>query len=226
MAEEFPTFNLNTVWQANSTTNNETLSLSYYQGGASLCLFKKGRGSSKRPLAKLRLTSDGAAKLASFLLDLSKSQPETRNSFLSDTYSEKSKGWEQGTDMSLVFVKTDRRTYNIEITSEEITDPIVIKLLASRSYCCNGTPETDEARSQAKLNDLINHLRNDILLRSLSRFFMRRPLNDKGGSSGNRNRGGYGNRGYDRDRASDPYSKSKSDRSRDDSAGDDDFADF
>lgn len=203
---ETPSFQLNAVWQAKSTTNNESFNLSYYNGGCSFALFSTGKGSSNRPLAKFNMPAEACIRLAQLLRSLIKEKPDTRQAFYSSQFNRDTRQFETGTGMTMVFVKDDRRCYQIEITSKSITTPITIKCMASQSFSTDGTTRSDDARSEDKILALIDVLEHDLMLRSMSRFGTREQQQ----ANRNRNGGGGNYRGRGTTQHPDPYGSKES----------------
>lgn len=165
------TYNLNGLWQASSTGSQETLSISYYQGNASLVIFAKGGGAgSKKPLVKIGLPGPAIIKLRSMLKQMLDAQPGTRKTFEQKIYDRDSKQFRLGT--GLIFSKDEKRVFTLEVTNKSLQSAITFKLLAGNSFATDGNDLSDEERSKLKLLELIEVLAGDYTARLLSRFNM------------------------------------------------------
>ena len=175
------TYNLNGLWQASSTGSQETLSISYYQGNASLVIFAKGGGAgSKKPLVKIGLPAPAIIKLRSMLKQMLDAQPGTRKTFEQKIYDRDSKQFRLGT--GLIFSKDEKRVFTLEVTNKSLQSAITFKLLAGNSFATDGNDLSDEERSKLKLLELIEILAGDYTARLLSRFNMQ-PYQRSGNSS-------------------------------------------
>lgn len=175
------TYNLNGLWQASSTGSQETLSISYYQGNASLVIFTKGGGAgSKKPLVKIGLPAPAIIKLRSMLKQMLDAQPGTRKTFEQKIYDRDSKQFRLGT--GLIFSKDEKRVFTLEVTNKSLQSAITFKLLAGNSFATDGNDLSDEERSKLKLLELIEILAGDYTARLLSRFNMQ-PYQRSGNSN-------------------------------------------
>lgn len=175
------TYNLNGLWQASSTGSQETLSISYYQGNASLVIFAKGGGAgSKKPLVKIGLPAPAIIKLRSMLKQMLDAQPGTRKTFEQKIYDRDSKQFRLGT--GLIFSKDEKRVFTLEVTNKSLQSAITFKLLAGNSFATDGNDLSDEERSKLKLLELIEILAGDYTARLLSRFNMQ-PYQRSGNSN-------------------------------------------
>lgn len=175
------TYNLNGLWQASSTGSQETLSISYYQGNASLVIFAKGGGAgSKKPLVKIGLPGPAIIKLRSMLKQMLDAQPGTRKTFEQKIYDRDSKQFRLGT--GLIFSKDEKRVFTLEVTNKSLQSAITFKLLAGNSFATDGNDLSDEERSKLKLLELIEILAGDYTARLLSRFNMQ-PYQRSGNSN-------------------------------------------
>jgi hypothetical protein len=68
-------FDGNGLWRAYSATGNETISLSVYNGSASITVFKKGTDN-RRPAVKMNLSKGAIIRIQEILLALEKAQPD------------------------------------------------------------------------------------------------------------------------------------------------------
>ena len=165
------TYNLNGLWQASSTGSQETLSISYYQGNASLVIFAKGGGAgSKKPLVKIGLPGPAIIKLRSMLKQMLDAQPGTRKTFEQKIYDRDSKQFRLGN--GLIFSTDEKRVFTLEVTNKSLQSAITFKLLAGNSFATDGNDLSDEERSKLKLLELIEILAGDYTARLLSRFNM------------------------------------------------------
>lgn len=165
------TYNLNGLWQTSSAGSQETLSISYYQGNASLVIFARGGGTgTRKPLVKIGLPIPAVLKLRSILKQLLDAQPGTRKTFEQQIYDKDSKQFRLGT--GLVFSKDEKRIFTLEVTNKSLQSAITFKLLSSNSFATDGNTLTDEERSKLKVLELLEVLAGDYVARLLSRYGM------------------------------------------------------
>lgn len=191
-------YNLNALWKAFSTTSNETLTLSVFQGRASLVMFKKGT-ESRRPIVKFNLSLAACLKMVDIMKSLIDAQPETRVPFVQMSYNNESRSYEQAT--SFVFYKDDKRCYGIEIANKFLTTPVKILFKIPNTFTFSGDSMSEEQKSLLGVREFIVVLQDQIpqaLL--LSRYGMENLNGGNGGGrrGGNRNNatGGSESGGY------------------------------
>lgn len=151
MASEF---NTNAIWKITSTTGNETMSLSAFNGASSLVVFRKGT-ESRKPFVKISLPTAGAITIMEILKELLGAQPGVRLPYVQNQYNSETRSFEQG--CSLVFCKDERRCYSIELTNRQITTPIKFIFKIPKTFS-TGSDMTDEQRSQCGVKEFITYL--------------------------------------------------------------------
>ena len=188
------------MWKSFSITGNETISLSVYQGSASLVVFKKG-SESRRPVVKMTLTIASCLKIADILTQLLDAQPETRQPFLQMSFNKETRAYEQNT--SFVFFKDERRCYGLEISNRAIPTPIKILFKCPATFSTGSEALSDEQKSQLAVRELIIILRDQIPQAMLLSRFNMEPIQKGGPRSG----GTYRRKNADSGRSNqDPYS--------------------
>ena len=161
-------FNTNAVWMTTSISGQETLTLSYYNGGCSLTVFPRGGSGSRKPLIKISLSSDGVIVLREALTRLLEAQPDTRESFEKSSYDKETRS--SKVEATIVLVKDNKRNCLLELTGRGLHEPLSFKIMAAQSFSHNGTPFSEEERSRLKVRHLIDVLKNDYMTRMLSNF--------------------------------------------------------
>ena len=197
------TYNFNGLWKAFSSTGNETLSLSVYQGAASLVMFRRGTDS-KRPVAKMSLGGAAVIKLKDILKSLMDAQPDTRAPFVQLIFNKESRNYEQATNF--VFFKDDKRCFGVEVSNKLNPTPVKIMFKCANTFSTGAESMTDEQKSILALRELIQILEVEIpQAMLLSRFNMELPQRRGYGKNGGK--GGYRNSGGG---SKDPYAGSES----------------
>lgn len=177
-------YNFNSTWRAFSTTSNETLTLSTYQGTVSITMFKKGTESRKPPVKK-NLSLAELLVIGNLLKELLKAQPNTRMPFTQMNFNKETRTYEAGT--SFVFVKDDHRTYSIEISSKYIPTPVKFAIRCSSTFTTTGEALGDEQKSHYGMLELIEiftHILPEQI--NLSKFNIE-PRQNGGNRGGNNN---------------------------------------
>lgn len=200
-------YNMNGLWRVFSQTGNETLSLSVYNGSASLVVFKKG-SESKRPSVKMNLSLPALALLAKILRQLKDAQPGTRSPFVQRQFDKESREYTQAT--SFVFFKDEKRCYGVEISNKFISTPIKIYFKAGATFSKGSEPLSDEQRSILGMDELIYWVEVGLPEAALlSRLNMELAPRGMSGNGQSRPQGGNG---YQRNGGSrDPYAASNPD---------------
>ena len=171
-------FNLNGLWKFFSQTGNENVSISVYNGVASLVIFRKNT-ENRRPAVKMNMSLAMCLKIADLLKTLLDAQPDTRCPFIKMQFNKEARNYEQAT--SFVFFKDDKRCYGIEVTNRQITTPIRIMLKSASTFTTGNEPMTDEQKSVLAVRELITILTQQIpMALLLSRFNMETPQRNGG----------------------------------------------
>lgn len=203
-------FNTNGLWKAFSQTGNETLSISLYQGAASIVMFKKG-SESRRPVVKMTLSIAACLKITDILKTLLDAQPESRQPFVQMAFNKENRTYEQTT--SFVFFKDDKRCYGIEISNKFIPTPIKIMFRCPSTFASGSEPLTDEQKSILAVREFMTILTDQIPVAMLLSRFNMDPLPQRGGNGGGGGgqRSGGGNyQRRDNGGSRDPYGSSGS----------------
>lgn len=186
-------FNLNALWKAYSTTSNETITISAYQGLVSLVMFKKGT-ESRRPVVKMNLSLAACEKICDILHSLMDAQPESRAPFVQMSFNNESRSYEQAT--TFVFYKDDKRCYGIEITNKYLTTPVKIPFRIPNTFSTGGESLSDEQKSVYAVREFITVLKQQVpqalLLSRLNMEMPGRGNNNRRNGNNNGNGGGYG----------------------------------
>lgn len=193
------TFNLNGIWKCFSQTGNETLSLSVYNGNASIVMFRRGT-ESNRPVVKMSLSPAACIKLIQILKKLMESQPDTRSPFTQMTFNKESRQYEQATNF--VFYKDDKRCYGIEVSNKLNPTPTRFVLKCASTFSTGAESMTDEQKSHLAMLELIQVFEKMPDYVIASRFNMEPP--QRGGRGKKGGGGGY------RQQSRDPYGSSGS----------------
>lgn len=181
-------YNFNGIYRLFSVTGNETLSISVYQGAASMVVFKKGT-ESRRPVVKMSLGDATILKLVDILTNLMDASPETRMPFLQMTFNRETRAYEQTT--SFVFFKDERRCYGVEVSNRAIPTPIKFIFKCPSTFSTGSEAMTDEQKSTLGLKEFIRVLDRKLEVATLLSRFNMDPLQNKGSNrNGNFNRGG------------------------------------
>lgn len=197
-------YNFNNLWRTFSQTGNETLSISVYNGTASLVVFKKG-SESKRPAVKMNLGYSSIRLIWNILRSLKDAQPGTRSPFVQRMFNKESREYDQAT--SFVFFKDEKRCYGVEVSNKFIPTPIKFTFKCGATFSKGSEPLNDEQRSLLALEELIYWMSDQGLPHAimLSKFNLEL-------SHGNGNNGGNRQQYQRNDGASkDPFGQSNPD---------------
>lgn len=208
-------FNLRNRWSLRNKT--ASLTITAYQGVASLCMFRTGGDSGKGPAAKLILGGAVRLRLIDTLSRLLKADPGTRLPFTQLDFDKNAgagnSAWSNGT--SWTFYKDENRVCHVEVQNRIVTEPEVFTFKSTASISDGPTPSTEEVRSTWAVKELIAFLQYELVTMTLlSTYGVENtfPNRSSGGGRGgyqrndnrsNRNGGGGGN--------ADPYGGSSFD---------------
>ena len=177
------TFNLNSLWRQFSMTGNETLSLSAYNGGIALVMFRKG-GENKKPAVKFTLSRAVQLAIADRLEKLLSDGP-TRVPVVQQSFNKDSRTYEIATQF--VFVKDDHKCYSVEVSNKYIPNPVKFSLRCASTFSFGSEPLSDEMKSYYALQEFIDILRNALTASYLSRYGVEN-INHRGGNNNNGSR--------------------------------------
>lgn len=194
-------FNLNGLWRATSVSGNESLSISVFNGVASLTMFKKA-SEQRTPSVKINLTRAVCMGLSDLIKKLIDAQPDTRLTFTQQAFNKETRTYE--THTTFVFVKDEKRCYSIEITNKMLSTPAKFVLKCPATFALGSEPLTEEQRSLYELRSLHKFIASEL---STATFLSRLNMETNQFS---RNRAGGSSRGsYRKDEGSkDPYANS------------------
>jgi hypothetical protein len=202
-------FDGNGLWRAYSATGNETISLSVYNGSASITVFKKGTDN-RRPAVKMNLSKGAIIRIQEILLALEKAQPDTRTPFVKMLFDKEARTYQS--DVSFGFGKDTRNCYYIDVQSKFITTPIKFAVRCANSWSMGNSALSDEDKSKYGLKELIETFRELPTCINLSRIDMERlPRNNNNHGGGNNSYRGNNNGGSAHDAFQDTAPSSSDD---------------
>ncbi len=184
-------FNMQGLWAKSSTTNDETLQISVWQGTASFVVFSKKKTGRDAIVAKISLPRAAITIITDFLKTILTSGPETRLPYITKTFvrNQDGKGGTYENADSMTIFRDERKLIGLEIHGPKISNPIKF-MLKIPGTMQTGQDMTDQMKSEIDTRTLITVLTHDIPNAIyLSRFNMP-PRDQRGG--GNRQGGGGG----------------------------------
>lgn len=180
-------FNGNGLWSVYSQAGSETLSVSVYNGIASIALFRRG-ADQRRPVSKVTLHGSTLISLVDLLKELKGAQPNTRLAFTQLNYNKENRSYEQATNY--VFCKDERGNYSIEVTSPKNSTPVKFPIRGASTYTTTGDQMTDEKKGELGIRELIKIFEFDVPCATLLSRFGMDNLSRRGGNGNNRGNGG------------------------------------
>lgn len=157
-------FDGNGLFKLFSTTGNETLSVSVYNGLSSIVVFSKG-SDSKRPKVKFNITGAPTLCLIKIVRELIQAQPDTRIDFYQMNYNRETRAYERLT--TFVFFKDDKKCYGVEITNHLLSVPIKFMFKAASTFATDSSAMSEHQRSELgflEFKQCLESLQNAILL--------------------------------------------------------------
>lgn len=198
-------FDGNGLYKLFSTTGNETLSVSVYNGLSSIVVFSKG-SDSKRPKVKFNITGAPTLCLIKITKELIQAQPDTRIPFFQMNYNRETRAYEQAT--TFVFFKDDKKCYGVEITNHLLSTPIKFMFKAASTFATDSSAMPEHQRSELgflEFKQCLEKLYDAILLsrigyeRNMNRGNSNRPRQASNGDPYRNNNGSSGSNGSSED---------------------------
>lgn len=203
-------FNMNNLWRQFSLTGNETLSISAYNGSASLTMFRKGTDN-RKPAIKFTLSRAMQLAMADRLEALLDAPPGTRSPIVQQRFSKENRTYE--IDTQFVFVKDDKKCYSIEVSNKYVPTPVKFGIRCPSTFSFGSDALTDEQKSYYGMQELIDILRHQLPQACLLTRDSDPNTHARKGGSGNGNGGGNYQRRNNQQNSN--YSNSNSQGSRD-----------
>lgn len=174
-------FRTDRVWSANSVSNQETISLSYFRGSANFTVFSRN-SNNREPVLRVALTPEAAVYLRQNIINIIGAAPGQRISLERSSYNMSTKS--STIESTIVLSKDDKHIISMEVTGRDGM-PLKFPIKAPTTLTVNGGVPDEETRSKTKITVLLDALKDDMTLRLLSSFNTEKPTygNNNGGNN-------------------------------------------
>ena len=165
---------------------SRTIHFGTFAGNASMTVWDANQKGA--PAQSIPISRECAELMCSILEKLLNSQPSTPVTMEQMTYQRNPDGnggkWVK--DVVFRFVKSDKMTYTMELSSIKLTDPVIIPFMGNGAFMVGNEPLSESERSALRMKTFIRFLKYELpTLRTISLYNMKPRVNNGG------NRGGY-----------------------------------